>query len=98
MVEKTAAELALENATRLNEIELLVRGALAHSEEFAMAYRNAPDRDAWIAYRQALLDLSKLSDADAMVDAWPLRPDGIDAIEGVRARSVAARAAVSQGD
>jgi hypothetical protein len=36
--------------------------------------------------RQALRDISKAGGAVAMVKAWPLRPDGTDAISHLRAR------------
>lgn len=93
LIEISQAEIAIEGAPRLIEIEALVRGALAASDEFMMPDRVVPDREAWVTYRQALRDLSDQPDAAAMVDAWPVRPDGIDAIAGLRTRLSAARAA-----
>jgi hypothetical protein len=94
LVEKTAAEIAQDNAPSLFEVESIVRGALAASDEFIMPDRTVPDRDAWIAYRQALRGLSNQPDVGAMIDVWPSRPDGIDPIPGLRTRLAAARAAI----
>ena|SRR6202790_4215942 len=41
----------------------------------------------WKEHRQALRDITKAGDAIAMVKAWPLRPDGTDAISHLRARA-----------
>lgn len=93
LVEKSASDIAQENAPRLFEIESIVRGALAASDEYMMPDRTVSNLDAWIIYRQALRDLSDRPDAAAMIDAWPVRPDGIDAIAGLRTRLTVARAA-----
>jgi hypothetical protein len=41
-------------------------------------------RAAWTVYRQALRDLGQLPTGDAMIDAWPDRPDGINMRDYVR--------------
>lgn len=43
-------------------------------------------RAEWQKYRQALRDLGALSNPVEMIEAWPLRPDGTDAIALLRAR------------
>jgi hypothetical protein len=35
----------------------------------------------WLQYRKALRELSKQKTVAAMLDAWPVRPDGVDAAE-----------------
>lgn len=43
-------------------------------------------RQDWAAYRQTLRDITKAGETGAMIAAWPLRPDGSDAISGLRFR------------
>lgn len=43
-------------------------------------------RAGWQAYRQALRDITLAGNSVAMVRAWPLRPDGTDAVARLRAR------------
>jgi hypothetical protein len=40
----------------------------------------------WEMYRQKLRDLGAISNPVEMIEAWPLRPDGTDAISHLRAR------------
>ena len=51
--------------------------------------RSVPDRDAWAAYRQALRDLSKghpRPTAVQMLVAFPIRPDGANAVAALQQR------------
>lgn len=81
---------APDQTPSLNE----VKGAIVRELHATDGMANPPpDRpvaqpaSAWLAYRQALRDLSKrrLSPAE-MVSEWPMRPDGSDAIMHLRAR------------
>jgi YHS domain-containing protein len=60
---------------------------LAATDAYMMPDRPMTDwaHEEWRAYRQKLRDLGSLSTADAMVAAWPVRPDGRDAIADMRA-------------
>jgi hypothetical protein len=77
LVDKTHAERAAANAPT----ELEVRQA-RYFELKEFDWRES--QPAWAAHRQALRDLTKAGDAAAMVKAWPLRPDGTDAIAHLR--------------
>jgi hypothetical protein len=63
-------------------INCFVYSELCSTDEFMSADRPLPDekRAAWTSYRQALRDLSKLQDANAMLSAFPSRPDGLHAL------------------
>lgn len=39
-----------------------------------------PGQEAWTAYRQALRDITKAGGPLEMLQAWPARPDGTDAV------------------
>lgn len=61
---------------------------LQHTDGYAVPDRpmNDAKRASWKTYRQTLRDLSKLSTPVERVAAWPLRPDGSDAIPALRER------------
>ncbi|UFX41784.1 phage tail assembly chaperone [Bradyrhizobium sp. 41S5] len=56
-------------------IVLAVSAELASTDQYMVPDRPVANRDAWAAFRQALRDLSSLSDAPTMARNWPARPD-----------------------
>lgn len=68
-------DLAAWNAPTEGDLAARIEMELAATDQFMMPDRNVPNRYAWVAYRQALRDLSKLKGAAAQLAAWPTRPD-----------------------
>lgn len=68
-------------ASRLPIIKAAIANELAATDQYAVADRPLSDaeREAWRTYRQALRDLT--GSADAMIKAWPRRPDGVNPAE-----------------
>ena len=83
VVEQTRAEMI--DAMRL-DVTNAIAAELAATDGYMVPDRPLTEqqRDAWTAYRQALRDLR--GDAEAMVSAWPFRPDGTDAAANLYAR------------
>jgi hypothetical protein len=89
IVEMSAAEQAAASMPTTDEIKRAIFAALAASDHFMLPDRDdiAPQRlAAWIAYRKRLRNLRNLADAAAMINAWPIDPDGNDAIAHLRKR------------
>jgi hypothetical protein len=93
VVEKTAAEKTAALLPTLHEIKCAILRDLEATDSLAVLDRPMADdvRAAWRTYRQALRDLSKLPGPSNMVRAWPIRPDGVDAITDMRKRIPDAR-------
>lgn len=76
------------------EIVRAIERELVFTDQFVGPPSDRPRKGAfafdWAPYREKLRDLSKLKSAVAMIEAWPLRPDGIDAAESLRERIKAA--------
>jgi hypothetical protein len=94
IVEKSAAEKSAAVAPTKRDLETAIFRTLQSTDHTML-----PDRDdiapqtlvAWKAYRKALRNLSKGNPAptpDAMVAAWPLDPNGNDAIAHLRNRTL----------
>jgi hypothetical protein len=88
LVDKSPDEKRQALLPTLPEINGAIAGDLAATDSWMMPDRGAAAADvaAWKTYRQALRDLSKQPDTIAMVEAWPLRPDGADAAASFRLR------------
>ena len=68
------------------EIVAAIAAELAATDGYMVPDRPLTDqqRGAWKDYRQALRDIK--GDAEAMLDAWPVRPDRTDAAAGFISR------------
>jgi hypothetical protein len=86
LVNLSAAEAALANLPTLLEVNAAIGRELHLTDQYMVPDRPVLNRQAWIEYRQALRDLSKLAGTPAMIAGWPLRHDGQDAIAHLRAR------------
>lgn len=88
LVEKTTEERRLSLLPSLREVQEQIFYELRGTDGEVVADRPMPDerRNAWQSYRQTLRDLSKLATPVDMVRAWPVRPDGADAIMELRGR------------
>jgi hypothetical protein len=86
VVDKTPAEKAVALLPTLHEVKCVIARDLEATDSYAVSDRPMSEelRSAWHTYRQSLRDLSKLPGPVAMVEAWPIRPDGADVIEGLR--------------
>ncbi|MBS7698780.1 MULTISPECIES: phage tail assembly chaperone [unclassified Chelatococcus] len=73
-------------ALTVEAVRILRNGELIVTDAFMVPDRpiSSELREAWATYRQALRDLPDAGDAAAMVAAWPIRPDGIDAVIHLR--------------
>lgn len=80
LIEKTAAEQELVNQPTLVDVQSTIFKQLSDTDSFMLPDRplSIEIRAAWVTYRQALRDLSKLDGPAAMVQAWPTRPDNVD--------------------
>jgi hypothetical protein len=84
-VNKTPEETAASRLPTLSEIQMAIRDELAATDQFTMvADRPVPLRAAWVTYRQALRDLSKIPTTAAQLAAWPAHPLGHDIIKPLR--------------
>jgi len=90
LVEKTREETALAFLPNEHEVKHAIAYELHHTDGFVSPPSDRPLKGHlaldWKPYRQALRDLSKLKGQAEMVRAWPLRPDGTDAITPLRQR------------
>jgi hypothetical protein len=90
LVELTAEEKALAAMPTAFDVKAAILTELTATDSFANVPSDRPRVGAlaldWLPYRQTLRDLSKLPTPVAMVKAWPVRPDGADAIAELRAR------------
>lgn len=77
LIEKSPKEQADANIPTAFEIRNRIASELQRTDQYMMPDRpmNSDTRNAWVIYRQALRDLSKLATPIEMVNAWPLRPD-----------------------
>ena len=66
------------------EVKAAIYSELCSTDEMIVSDR--PSLVDWKPYRQTLRDLSKLAGPVEMVTAWPVRPDGVDAISELRKR------------
>lgn len=92
IVSKSDAEIAHENQPSMTEVRAAVELELWRSDKFVL--QDFPvSQDvcaAWMVYRKALRDLSKgdpRPTSAAMIAAWPLDPNGKDAITNLRNRN-----------
>ncbi|MDQ2083090.1 phage tail assembly chaperone [Xanthobacteraceae bacterium Astr-EGSB] len=71
------------------EVKIARNQDLAATDVMMVTDRPMSDdlRTAWRTYRQTLRDLGAIDTASEMISAWPLRPDGRDAIIALRARN-----------
>lgn len=96
LVTKTADEQQTAILPALSEVNAAISRDLAYTDQFVAAPSDRPIKNGlqfnWLPYRATLRGLSGLSTTTAMVKAWPLRPDGTDAISHLRARLPAAAA------
>lgn len=95
LVELTEAERLDANRPNNVEVTIGVARELAVTDQFMAPDRpmSEDQRAAWTAYRQALRDLSKSDPVRGrvrttveMIQDWPIRPDGADAIQSFRSR------------
>ena len=88
IVSKTKKERAAAQAPSLFAVKQVIFSELQHSDVTQIAdYPIGTElRAQWASYRQALRDLSKHhATAQAMLDAWPTRPDDADVAAQYRA-------------
>lgn len=91
LVPKTVEEITEANRPTKAEVNGAVYVTLLASDVYMLPdYPVTPEvQDSWKVYRQALRDLSKGSPAptaDEMIAAWPLDPNGNDAIANLKER------------
>lgn len=86
IIAKTDAEKGKKKIPSDMDIRGLIAMELAKTDTFMILDRPMNDsvREAWKDYRQTLRDLSKIVDINERIAAWPIRPDGIDAIPTFR--------------
>jgi hypothetical protein len=66
------------------EVKAAIYSELCSTDEMIVSDR--PSLVDWKPYRQTLRDLSKLAGPVEMITAWPVRPDGVDVVVGLRGR------------
>jgi len=76
---KTANERYSAQLPRVSEVR-----SRRTDELYATDWRRGDP--AWDDYRQRLRDVTKASDIAGMVESWPTRPDGSDAVPDLRTR------------
>jgi Phage tail assembly chaperone protein len=88
LVERSEEEIAESNRPSMQQVANAIAGELAASDSFMVPDRPLTNavRASWVAYRQALRDLSKLPTPAAMILAWPPHPDGTDVASELRKR------------
>lgn len=76
LIDKADDEQIHAHLPTLHEVQSAIAHELHHTDSYMVPDRPMADemRNAWITYRQALRDLSKLPTPTAMVTAWPARP------------------------
>lgn len=88
LVLKSDAEVAFAAAPTIETVGLAIYRELCATDEYVSPPPDRPLKGVltldWKGYRQELRDLSKRKSAAAMIEAWPLRPDGLDAAESLR--------------
>jgi Phage tail assembly chaperone protein len=89
VVDKTPTEKAMAMLPTLHEVKCVIARDLEATDSYAVPDRpmSEEQRIDWKTYRQSLRYLSKLATPVDMVKAWPVRPDGADAIAELRGRS-----------
>lgn len=93
LVAKNATEQVAANVVTEREVQVAIFVALSSSDSKMLPDRDdisPQDRNKWVMYRKTLRDLSKGDPRPtpaAMIAAWPLDPDGIDAIANLRNRN-----------
>lgn len=88
LIEMSDAEKANARLPSDIEVRCAIEAELSRTDSFAVPDRPLTDneRGAWKVYRQVLRELSQMAPPAQMVKAWPIRPDGADAISDLRAR------------
>lgn len=91
--EMTDRERFEVNCPKSFEVVNAILLELKSTDAFMVADRPMSEdrRNAWMRYRQSLRDLSKLMTVAEQIASWPIRPDGFDAIESLRVRSIEPR-------
>jgi hypothetical protein len=76
LVDKDADDIAASLAPTADDLRRRIAGELAATDQFMMPDRplTGEMRAAWVTYRQALRDLSKLPTPAAQLAAWPASP------------------------
>jgi len=87
VVEMTPDEIYEAQLPKEYEVKSAIVRELTATDSLFAPGRPLPDSEAWLAYRQALRDLSKqgLSHLDQL-RAWPQRPDQLNPIQHLRDR------------
>jgi hypothetical protein len=82
LIEKTDAEKAVALLPTLFDVKAAIYAELCATDALMLPDRPLTEvaRTAWSTYRQTLRDLSKLPGVPEMTAAWPIRPDGVDAV------------------
>jgi hypothetical protein len=90
VVDLSAEEKALASLPSTFDVKAAILKELESTDSFANVPadrpRSGPLALDWLPYRQMLRDLSKLATPVVMVKAWPVRPDGVDAVGDLRQR------------
>lgn len=89
IVDKTPAELASENLPTAQQVINAVYVELSATDKYVLPDFpiTSQQQNAWKSYRKALRDISKGNPAPTlatMIAAWPLDPNGNDAIPQLR--------------
>lgn len=76
LIDKDADDIAASLAPTADDLRSRIAGELAATDQFMMPDRPMTEqmRAAWVAYRQALRDLSKLPTPAEQLAAWPESP------------------------
>jgi len=87
-VPKSAEEIRVASLPHEAEVLHSIWNELSVTDQYMESDRNISNekKAEWAQYRQALRDLSKLEGVEARIKAWPIRPDGKDAIPRLRER------------
>lgn len=88
LIDKAWDEQAHAHTPTIDEIKHFIALELLHTDSYEMPSRQRRMGEtlakAWIDYREILRDLSKLKTPQAMIETWPKRPNGEDAIPLLR--------------
>lgn len=88
LIDKEWDEQAHAHIPSVLEIKHYIALELLHTDSYEMPSRQRRMREvlakAWIDYREILRDLSKLETSQAMIETWPNRPNGENAIPRLR--------------
>lgn len=88
LIGKTLEEKAHSHMPILHDIQHHIAYELHHTDSYELPSRQKRMGEtlakAWIDYREELRKLSNLKTPQAMIEAWPKRPDGDDVIPRLR--------------